>query len=160
MFASPIDVPTIARLAELPRIVGIKDSSGDIAYVGRVLHAVKTVRPEFSFLCGWEPALLPALLLGADGGTHASAGVVPEVTGALYRAATAGDWAAAREAHYRLLPLFDAMLGAGDFPLGFRLGVECRGFRLGASRQPLGETVTAGLETLASELAQAVNRAL
>src|SRR3954447_23619826 len=41
MFASPIDVPTIRRLSELPRIIGIKDSSGDVAFMGRMINAVR-----------------------------------------------------------------------------------------------------------------------
>src|SRR5690349_4079497 len=44
MFASPIDVPTIKRLAaEFPRVVGIKDSSGDISFMARMLNAVRPV---------------------------------------------------------------------------------------------------------------------
>jgi 4-hydroxy-tetrahydrodipicolinate synthase len=40
MFASPIDVPTIQKLAELPRIIGIKDSSGDIAFMLRIMNGL------------------------------------------------------------------------------------------------------------------------
>src|SRR3954467_2525340 len=40
MFASPIDVPTIRRLSEFQRIIGIKDSSGDVAFMGRMINAV------------------------------------------------------------------------------------------------------------------------
>src|SRR5512140_3314528 len=48
MFASPIDVPTIRRLAEFGRIVGIKDSSGDVAFMMRMIAAVRPYRPDFS----------------------------------------------------------------------------------------------------------------
>src|SRR5208282_6257730 len=61
MFASPIDVPTIKRLAEFPRIVGIKDSSGDMAFMMRLIAAVRPLRPDFSFLTGWEAVLAPML---------------------------------------------------------------------------------------------------
>src|SRR4051812_6234958 len=45
-FASPIDVPTIRRLAEeCPRVVGIKDSSGDIAFMSRMINAIRPFRP-------------------------------------------------------------------------------------------------------------------
>src|SRR5512138_2281873 len=84
MFASPIDVPTIRRLAELERIVGIKDSSGDLAFMMRMIAAIRPVRPGFSFLTGWEAVLVPMLLVGADGGTHATSGVVPELTRKMY----------------------------------------------------------------------------
>ena len=90
MFASPIDVPTIRRLAEFPRIVGIKDSSGDMAFMMRMIAAVRPVRPDFTFLTGWEAVLVPMLLIGCDGGTNATSGVVPELTRKIYDLTRAG----------------------------------------------------------------------
>jgi dihydrodipicolinate synthase/N-acetylneuraminate lyase len=138
MFASPIDVPTIRRLAELPRIVGIKDSSGDVAFMLRMMAAVEPVRPDFAFLTGWEAAMLPMLMIGCQGGTHATSGVVPEVTRLMYDWAQAERWEEARSLQFELTKLFDLMLNGVDFPEGFRRGVEARGFSVGASRQPLG----------------------
>jgi dihydrodipicolinate synthase/N-acetylneuraminate lyase len=139
LFASPIDVRTIRRLAELPRIVGIKDSSGDLTFMMRLIAAVRPVRPDFSFLTGWEALLVPSLLMGVDGGTHATSGVVPEVTRALYDLTRAGRLEEAIKLQYGLLTLFDAMLTSADFPEGFRAAVELRGIRLGRSRQPLSD---------------------
>jgi len=139
MFASPIDVPTIKRLAEFERIVGIKDSSGDVAQMMRMIAAVRPIRPDFSFLTGWDVVLVPMLLVGADGGTNATAGIVPELTRKLYDLVQAGQIEAAMRIQYRLLELFDTMLYSADFPEGFRAGAEIRGFRMGASRQPLSE---------------------
>ncbi len=80
MFASPIDAPTVQRLSEeCPRIVAIKDSSGDISHMQRMIAAVRPNRPDFSFLTGWDAALMPMLLIGCDGGTHAVSGVAPEL---------------------------------------------------------------------------------
>ena len=136
MFASPIDVPTIKRLAEFPRIVGIKDSSGDLAFMMRMISAVRPIRPDFYFLTGWEAVLVPMLIIGVDGGTNASSGVVPELTRKLYDLTKAGQIAEAMKLQFRLLELFDAMLYSADFPEGFRAAVELRGFRVGRSRQP------------------------
>lgn len=140
MFASPIDLNTIRRLAEYPRIVGIKDSSGDLAFMMRMIAAVRPMRPDFSFLSGWEAVLVPALVVGVDGGTYATSGVVPELTRKMYDLARAGQIDTAMRLQYRLLELFDAMLYSADFPEGFRAAVELRGFRLGASRQPRTDT--------------------
>ena len=140
MFASPIDVPTIRRLAEFPRIVGIKDSSGDITFMCRMINAVRPVRPDFAFLTGWEAALVPMLLMGAHGGTHATSGIVPELTRRLYDLTLAGKLSEAVALQLRLIELFDAMLLSADFPEGFRAAVELRGFDFGKSRQPLSET--------------------
>ncbi len=137
MFASPIDVPTIRRLAELDRIVGIKDSSGDLAFMMRMIAAIRPYRPEFSFLTGWEAVLVPMLMIGADGGTHATSGVVPELTRQMFDLTRSGQLDQAMALQYRLLELFDAMLYSADFPEGFRAAVELRGFQMGPSRQPL-----------------------
>jgi dihydrodipicolinate synthase/N-acetylneuraminate lyase len=140
MFASPIDVPTIRRLAEFPRVVGIKDSSGDMAFMLRMMSAVQPVRPDFVFLTGWEAALVPMLLMGCQGGTNATSGVVPEITRKLYDLVQERRIDEARTLQFRLLELFDAMLFSADFPEGFRAAVELRGFDLGRGRQPLSES--------------------
>jgi len=140
MFASPIDVPTIKRLAEFDRIVGIKDSSGDLAFMMRMISAVRPIRPDFAFMTGWEAVLVPMLIVGADGGTNATSGVVPELTRKLYDLVRAGQLEEAMKLQYRLLELFDTMLYSADFPEGFRAAVELRGFNMGCSRQPLSET--------------------
>ena len=46
----------------------------------RMIAAVRPLRPDFAFLTGWEAVLVPMLVAGCDGGTHASSGIVPEVT--------------------------------------------------------------------------------
>lgn len=137
MFASPIDVPTLRRLAELERIVGIKDSSGDVAFMMRMIAAVRPQRPDFVFLTGWEAVLVPMLLIGCGGGTNATSGVVPELTRVVYELTRSGRIEEAVQLQYRLLELFDAMLYSADFPEGFRAAVELRGFNMGSSRQPL-----------------------
>lgn len=150
LFASPIDVPTVKRLAqECPRIVGIKDSSGDIPHMMRMISEVRPLRPDFSFLTGWDVVLVPMLLIGADGGTNATSGVVPELTRAIYEACKALQWDRAMQLQYRLLPLFDAMLSTVEFPEGFRRGAKIRGWDLGQSRQPLTPQ-----QTTAADVAQ------
>jgi 4-hydroxy-tetrahydrodipicolinate synthase len=137
MFASPIDVPTIRRLAEeCPKIVGIKDSSGDISFMCRMIAAVRPIRPDFTFLTGWEAALVPMMIMGADGGTHATSGIVPELTRKLYDLIVSRQIDAAVALQYRLIELFDAMIYSADFPEGFRVAVGLRGFAFGRGRMP------------------------
>jgi dihydrodipicolinate synthase/N-acetylneuraminate lyase len=135
-------------LAELERVVGIKDSSGDLAFMMRMIAAIRPYRPEFSFLTGWEAVLVPMLLVGADGGTHATSGVVPELTRKMFERTKAGQIDEAMRLQYRLLELFDAMLYSADFPEGFRAAVELRGFDLGRSRQPLSSGQVVNREEL------------
>lgn len=149
MFASPIDVPTVQRLAEeFPRVVAIKDSSGDLAHMIRMIKAVRPNRPDFSFLTGWDAVLFPMLLIGCDGGTNATSGVVPEITRKLFDLTVAGRLDEARALQYKLVGLFDAMLYSADFPEGFRAALALRGFRTGVGRQPLSDEQQLQIEAL------------
>lgn len=153
MFASPIDLATVKRLAEeCPKVVGIKDSSGDIPHMIRMIQAVRPSRPEFSFLTGWDAALMPMLLVGCDGGTNASSGVVPELTRKLYDLTLAYRIDEARSLQYDILTLFDAMIQSVEFPDGFRTAVRLRGFETGVGRQPLSVEQKSELATLANTL--------
>ena len=153
LFASPIDVPTVQRLAEeCPRVVAIKDSSGDVANMMRLIAAVQPHRPDFAFLTGWEAVLVPMLMIGCDGGTNATSGIVPEVTRKLYDLAQAEQWQQARQVQYRLLPLFDAMLYSAEFPEGFRAALGLRGFHTGAGRQPQSTCQQRDLQKLSRQL--------
>jgi dihydrodipicolinate synthase/N-acetylneuraminate lyase len=151
--ASPIDVATVRRLAEeFPRVIGIKDSTGDISHMIRLIAAVKPIRPDFLFLTGWDAALVPMLLVGCDGGTNATSGVLPELTRAVYDAVTSGDLARANLLQHRLTAVFDPLLQGADFPEGVRTGVGLRGFRMGPSRQPATPGQLADRAKLADQL--------
>jgi dihydrodipicolinate synthase/N-acetylneuraminate lyase len=81
--------PTLpASLAAHPRVAGMKESSGDMGLLGRVLASVPD---RFRVLCGSAPVLYPALCLGATGGVLAVACCAPRPAAALYRAFRAGD---------------------------------------------------------------------
>ncbi len=152
MFASPIDVPTIQRLSEFERIIGIKDSSGDLPNMMRMIAAVRPHRPDFSFLTGWEAVLVPMLLIGCDGGTNATSGILPELTRQLYDLTQAGRLDEAMSLQYRLLEIFDTMLYSADFPGGFRAAATLRGLELGESRQPLSDTQKVDRQELSRQL--------
>lgn len=153
MFASPIDVPTVQRLAaECPRVAAIKDSSGDLPHMMRMIAAVRPERPDFAFLTGWDAALMPMLLIGCDGGTNATSGVVPEITRKLYDLTLGRELDQARDLQYRLLKLFDAMIYSAEFPEGFRAALQLRGIHTGRGRQPQSDVQQRALEQLRDEL--------
>lgn len=153
MFASPIDVPTVQRLSEeCEKIVAIKDSSGEIPHMIRMIQAVRPNRPDFAFLTGWDAALMPMLLIGCDGGTNASSGVVPELTRKLYDLTLAGRLDEARRIQYDLVTLFDTMIYQAEFPDGFRAAATLRGFSMGRGRQPLSDQQLSDLTTLTRTL--------
>jgi 4-hydroxy-tetrahydrodipicolinate synthase len=152
MFASPIDVPTLKRLIEFPRIVAIKDSTGDVAFMGRMINAVRPIRPDFSFLTGWDVVLVPMMLMGADGGTNATSGVVPELMRQLFDLAKAKNYEKAIPLQLALIDLFDTALLSADFPEGFRAAVSLRGINLGKGRQPLSEKQSINMEDIRRKL--------
>lgn len=153
LFASPIDVPTVQRLADnFDKVVAIKDSSGDLPHMIRMIKAVRPNRPEFSFMTGWDAALMPMLLVGCDGGTNATSGVVPEITRRLFDLTVAGKLDDARQVQYDLVTLFDTMIYSAEFPEGFRAAVNLRGFNMGTGRQPLSPEQKTDIAALSKTL--------
>jgi dihydrodipicolinate synthase/N-acetylneuraminate lyase len=153
LFASPIDVPTVQRLAEeCPKVVAIKDSSGDLPHMMRMIAAVRPLRPEFSFLTGWDASVLPMMLIGCDGGTNATSGVVPEIFRKLFDLIVARRYDEALDLQYRVLKLFDAMILSAEFPDGFRAALQLRGIQTGKGRQPKSEVQEQSLVQLSQQL--------
>ncbi len=153
-FSNEISVPVLTRLAlDCPRIVGVKDSSRDFPRFLSTMHAIKPQRPDFACLIGCEEILFPSLLMGCDGGTIASSGVVPEVIMKLYSEFKAGRWDQAKEIQFKLLDLIEAMLTGVNFPEGFRVGMGLRGFSLGTTRQLLSPKEQTDLEGLRGKIA-------
>ena len=153
-FSNEISVPVVTRLAlDCPRIVGIKDSSRDFPRFLNTLQAIKPQRPDFSCLMGCEEILFPSLFMGADGGTIATSGVVPEVIMKLYHETLAGHWEEARRIQLKLLDLINAMLFGTNFPEGFRAGMSLRGFNLGTSRQLLSPREQSDYEEIRAHVA-------
>ena len=159
MLASPIEIPVVRRLAaEFPRIVGIKDSSGDISHMLRLIAAVRPERPDFAFLTGWDPALAPMLAVGCSGATVATSGLVPELTRRVHDLVRSGDLAGALRGQFEIVRLFDMAMQGADFPEGYRVAASCRGFRMGPSRQPASEEQLHDRAELAERLTALLER--
>jgi dihydrodipicolinate synthase/N-acetylneuraminate lyase len=136
-FANDIPNAIIKRLSEYKRIVGIKDSSRDFPRFMNLMNTIRPLRPDFVFLTGCEEMLLPMLLMGADGGTIATSGVVPEVVMKLYEYFRQGKLEQARAIQFKLLELIEVLVFGADFPEGVRAALTLRGFKMGVGRQPL-----------------------
>ncbi len=104
--ASNILPSTMARLAEIEQVVGVKEACGDIVQISEVVAACP---PEFSVLSGDDAMTLPLMAVGGHGLIATSSNVAPAQMLALVRAAAAGDFSRARAIHYELLPLFDVL---------------------------------------------------
>jgi 4-hydroxy-tetrahydrodipicolinate synthase len=103
--SSNISAETMLRLADLPGIVAVKESSGDFDQVMEIIRN----RPDgFSVLSGDDWATLPMVALGGDGVVSVAANEAPTMIHDMVDAALAGDLDRARALHYRLLPLMRA----------------------------------------------------
>ncbi len=97
-----VDPATLARLATIPHVAGVKEASGNMTQICEVLRAVP---PEFLVLAGDDALTLPAMAVGARGVVSVAANEVPAEMAQLVEAAEANDFTFAREIHARLLPL-------------------------------------------------------
>jgi len=101
-----IETPTLMRIAGLPNILGVKESSGNINQVGDVLHSIVEKYPHFLVFSGDDAFTLPMMALGASGVVSVVSNLVPTQVIALVNAALQGKFDLAREIHYQLLPLY------------------------------------------------------
>lgn len=97
-----MDASTVARLATIPHIVGVKEASGNIQQMAEVLRAVP---PDFHVLSGDDCITLPLMAIGGRGIISVASNEVPAEMSQMVEAAEHNDWAAARALHHRLLPL-------------------------------------------------------
>ncbi len=112
--ATNVDTDTFLRLAEHPRVVAIKEASGNLEQIARICRD----RPrDVAVLAGDDAWTLPVLALGGHGVVSVASNEIPGEMVALCAAARAGDWDGARRAHERWLPLMLANFRGGPNPV-------------------------------------------
>jgi 4-hydroxy-tetrahydrodipicolinate synthase len=97
-----IEPSTLARLAALPNIVGVKEASGNISQMAEVCHVVPS---EFLVLSGDDAITLPLMAIGGRGVISVASNEIPAEMVQMVEAAERGDFAGARVIHDRILPL-------------------------------------------------------
>jgi len=140
----------VAELAEHPNIVGIKEASGDITQISRIIE--ETQDEDFSVLSGDDAMTLPILAIGGTGVISVAANVVPGLMVEMYESFSAGDLAHAQDLHYILSPLMRAMF-IDTNPIPVKKAVELLGMAAGPVRLPLDELDAARTELLKGVLA-------
>jgi len=103
--AANIEPATLARLAEIPNIVGVKEASGNMTQIAEAINAV----PEtFLVFSGDDAVTLPVIALGGVGIVSVASNEIPHEMAAMTRAALNNDWDVARSIHRKYLPLMQA----------------------------------------------------
>jgi 4-hydroxy-tetrahydrodipicolinate synthase len=100
-----IDPATLAKLATIPHVIGVKEASGNITQMVEICRAVP---PDFLVLSGDDALTIPLMSIGGRGLISVASNAIPAEMSQLVEAAERGDYATARQMHQRLVPL---MLG-------------------------------------------------
>lgn len=130
-----VEPDTAAKLARLPNVVGIKDSSGDLQNSIELLRA--TPRETFAVLVGRDTLILAGLQAGAAGAIPASCNIAPGLCVGIYESFRAGDLDAAKDYQARLHPVRVAMhLGTGNGAV--KEAMALLGRPAGPNRLPVG----------------------
>lgn len=123
----------VVRLSAHPNIVGVKDSSGNIVQISEIIHGA----PEsFSVFAGSASFLLPSLIMGARGGTLATANVVPDLCVRIFDLANEGKIAEAREIQKGILGL-NALVTSRYGVAGLKAALDMIGYFGGLPRRPM-----------------------
>src|SRR5262245_38001388 len=128
-----IDVDTVARLAELPNILGVKDSSGDLQ---NTIEYLRVVPERFSVMMGRDTLIFSALQMGARGAVPATGNIAPALLVEIYERFRRGDVEGSRKAQQRLHPLRMA-LTLGTAPGGVKAALAALGLSIGPCRAPV-----------------------
>jgi 4-hydroxy-tetrahydrodipicolinate synthase len=131
--ASNIAPATLARLADVEQIVGVKEACGSL---DQIAHVIASVPASFAVLSGDDSLTLPLLAIGGRGVISTTSNLVPSDVVELVRAFRAGDLERARSLHYRLLPLFDALFAETN-PIPIKAALAMRGAIREEIRLPL-----------------------
>ncbi len=138
-----LPVDTVRRLADLPGIVGIKDSGGDLGVFDGYARVVRDVRPDWSLLIGPEQMLPQAHGLGGHGGVCGGANVAPHLFVGLQQALERGDETLAASLQRQVLSL-GRLYGVGTEPCRVVVGIKAALRELGIC----GDTCAAWAELL------------
>lgn len=125
---------TVARLAGVDNIVGIKEASGDLNQISEV---IRLCPDDFAVMSGDDFTSMPTVMLGATGVISVTSNVAPKDMAQMMDAALAGDLATARNLHYKLFPLMQAMFYDTN-PVPAKKSLELMGkIKSGTPRLPL-----------------------
>ena len=148
---SNVDAATLLRIAEIGKIAGVKEASGNIEQVMTIIGG----RPDgFLVISGDDALTLPIIAAGGDGVVSVVANEAPAAMSDLVRAALTGDFEKARALHYKLLPLMQANFIESN-PIPAKTALEFMGRGPANFRLPLAPLETEHVGALRAALERA-----
>ena len=147
---SNMEASTTLRLAELPGISGIKEASGDMAQVMRIMAE----RPkDFAMISGDDALTFPLMALGGEGVISVTSNCAPKQMMEMVNSALAGDFVKAREMHFKMIPLFNAMFLEPN-PIPIKAAMDIMGKPSGELRMPLMDMTSENRKLLENTMRQ------
>ncbi len=149
-----LEPATVARLAQVPNIIGIKESSGSVMQITEVLASVP---PTFTVLAGDDGMALPVIALGGHGVVSVASNAFPRQIAAMAHAALAGDWPRAQALNLRFFRIMQAHF-AETSPSPIKAVLHLLGRteeNLRLPMVPVSDTLRSRLATLLNDLRQA-----
>jgi 4-hydroxy-tetrahydrodipicolinate synthase len=131
--ASKLEAATIARLAELEHVVGLKEATGSLDEVQEVIRLCGTQIEVYS---GDDSLTLPIMAAGGVGVISVIANILPKESADMLAACRAEDWESARRLHYRMLPLIRALFLESN-PIPIKAALAMMGYCQDEMRLPL-----------------------
>src|SRR3954447_11235992 len=143
----PIEVETLVRAAEHPRIVAVKDAKGDLGAISWTL-----ARTDLAYYCGEDMLNFPLLALGAVGVVSVVGHVVGPRLAELLAAVESGDLVKARAVHESLLPVYTGVMGGGQGVMMIKAALRELGLPAGPVRPPLVDATPEQVAQLRTDL--------
>ena len=140
---------TVVRLAKIKNIVGIKEASGSLQAISKIID---NCGKDFTVLSGDDPLLWPILAIGGKGVISVTANILPAKVAALCKAAAIGDIAEARSLHYELMDINDSLF-IDTNPIPVKAALHLMGKIENELRGPLIELSKDALERLKKAMA-------
>lgn len=115
---------TVEKAAEIPGIVGMKDSSANLAYFNKIRYLLRDHK-DFVFMVGPEEILPEFVLMGGDGGVHGGANLFPKLYVDLYEASVAKDFETIKILHDKVMQISTSIYNIGHYGSSLLKGLKC-----------------------------------
>jgi 4-hydroxy-tetrahydrodipicolinate synthase len=115
---------TVKAAADIPGIIGMKDSSSDLAYFKQVQYALRD-RQEFTFMIGPEEFMAEFVLTGGHGGVNGGANMFPKLYVDLYQAARNRDFDKIKTLQQKVMQISTTIYNVGNFGSSYLKGLKC-----------------------------------
>jgi 4-hydroxy-tetrahydrodipicolinate synthase len=115
---------TVKAAAEIPGIVGMKDSSANLAYFNQVRYLLRN-RPDFTFMVGPEEIMPEFVLTGGHGGVNGGANLFPKLYVDLYNASVNKDFEQIEKLRNKVMQISTSIYNVGSYGSSYLKGLKC-----------------------------------